>query len=90
MLNGGGSGLVINYTESGITGTLDKTWQEIHDAMAQGKACTIISEVQYKEFVCIVTEVNVSGSQYNVYVSDTNLYLLTCESADAYPTISYQ
>ena len=32
--------MVINTTD----GTLDKTWQEIYDAMAQGKVCVVRSD----------------------------------------------
>ncbi len=46
--SGGGGVLVVTDTE----GTLDKTWQEIHDAMLSGGAVVILGDEAYAVGVC--------------------------------------
>lgn len=85
IANAGGI-MVINDTD----GTLDKTWQEIHDAMAQGKLCVIRRDVETLASgieAYIVILVYLSGEEYKVKMSnDERTY--TASSATGYPGIS--
>lgn len=65
--------------------TLDKTWQEIHDAMAQGKVCVFkkdLSESVGAIVTLVVTSVSNSGGTYTVKVGQDN-YITS--SATEYP-----
>lgn len=73
--------MVINDTD----GTLDKTWQEIYDAMAQGKFCvhkydsgTLEGGIEFD----IVTKVSTTGGKY---VVDAGMYSYSASSATGYP-----
>lgn len=86
---GGSSGTMAVHIDQ--TGTLDKTWQEIFDAMANGTAAYIVyateSEVQYQWFV--ISAVNDDGV-YFLDVFDFNLgsagdSAFATDSADGYP-----
>lgn len=78
--------MVINDTDN----TLDKTWQEIYDAMAQGILCVVRKDDGTLEGgieAYIVTLVYLSGEEYNVGISkDERTY--TASSATGYPGIS--
>lgn len=84
-LSGGGSGggvLVVTDTN----GTLDKTWQEIHDAMLSGGAVVSYSETDtgsidatvYDPKGGVYTIVARAGVAYKVY---------SAASADGYPAL---
>lgn len=67
--SGGGSsgGGVLVVNADAATGTLGKTWQEIHDALAQGILCvTVHAEDDYVEQDQIVA-VSVSAGYYSVF-----------------------
>lgn len=78
--------MVINDTDN----TLDKTWQEIYDAMSAGKLCVVRKDEGTLEGgieAYIVTIVYLSGEEYMVGISkDENPY--TASSATGYPKIS--
>lgn len=80
----GGATLVVTYSEEGTTGTLNKTWNEIKDAFPNVviedstiDTTSICEQVYYEE-----------GTGYGVrwQFGDMNL---TTQSADGYPTASY-
>lgn len=86
----------LNHMEDGIVGayevmvindddgTLDKTWQEIHDAMAQGKLCVVMGAVETGFSVSPVTLVNIGiGGVYKVEAGESSTY--TASSATEYP-----
>ena len=80
----GGATLVVTYSEEGTTGTLDKTWNEIKDAFpnvviedSPNRTTSICEQVYYEE-----------GTGYGVRCQFGNMNLTT-QSADGYPTVSY-
>lgn len=87
---GGSSGTMIVHTEQ--TGTLDKTWQEIFDAMANGTLVYIggATEDAVRYWWLVVNAVNDGGIFYSLDVfvfndgaiSDS---LFATDSADGYP-----
>lgn len=80
---GGGTGGVIAININN-DGTLDKTWQEIHDAMAQGNLCIIGFDHGYGHAfeINIITQINSTGGKYAVVVGD---YRYIASSATEYP-----
>lgn len=61
LASGGNGGMIINYDLAvGETGTLDKTFAEIHDAMLNGTPCYI----RYVEFGSGETEETPIGSSF--------------------------
>lgn len=77
---GGGSGvLVVTDTD----GTLDKTWQEIHDAMLTGGA--VISDIEDT----LSTVVAGVSSMANRYVVDSGGESYIASTADGYPAIDH-
>ncbi len=77
-----GGVMVINDTD----GMLDKTWQEIYDALAQGKLCAAIynsGNLETGISVRIVTNVDINEGVYAVDASGT----YTTSSATGYPEI---
>jgi hypothetical protein len=76
--SGGGSGggvLVVTDTD----GTLDKTWQEIHDAMLAGGAVLAVGE----DRVACITEVS---HGMNVYVVSLSGHTYSSPTKSGYPT----
>ena len=78
---GGGSGGGVLVVHD-VNGTLDKTWQEIHDAMLSGGA-VIETDGSRNQSVTIITEVDYDkrGGEYGV-LGKTQY---TAFSADGYP-----
>ena len=85
---GSGGGVLVVHD---VEGTLDKTWQEIHDAFVSG-GVRIVKEDEYGgEFVLIVigTESGDDSGEWAVYTSKTgnwNPQPYVTNSADGYPT----
>ena len=80
IANAGGI-MVINDTDN----TLGKTWQEIYDAMAQGKVCVVRQDFGNLEegiSVNIVTYVYLLGGEYLVETGEIKFIAL---SATGYP-----
>ncbi len=78
---GGGSGGGVLVVHD-VDGTLDKTWQEIFDAMLAGGAVVQDGETS----VCTVTNAEYFALTETYEVSGNNIY--SASSADGYPTIS--
>jgi len=67
-------------------GALDKTWQEIYDAMAQGIFCVAIADSGTPEggiMTAVISSVSISEGTYIVRVADTTY---TASSATGYPS----
>lgn len=84
---GGGGGLVVHQTHDEQTGkyTLDKTWQEIADALLRGPVVRVDHlESDYSRDVSVpVDYVEVYQSEYTVFFTDYSVY--ATDSADGYP-----
>ena len=76
----GGGVLVVTDTD----GTLDKTWQEIHDAMLSGGA--VISTSSTDSIVVSRTRYNAKDSAYEVTILGGIMYFAS--TASDYPTLS--
>ena len=79
VAGGGGGGGVLVVTDT--DGTLDKTWQEIHDAMLTGGA--VISDIEDT----LSTVVAGVSSKANKYVVDSGGELYIALTADGYPAM---
>lgn len=82
LSGGGGSGggvLVVAFTD----GTLDKTWQEIHDAMLSGGAV-----IQVDEAVNTVLKVYNSKGTYFVISAIDDRY--AASSTSGYPSVTVE
>lgn len=77
---GGSVGGVLVVTDT--DGTLDKTWQEIHDAMLLGGAVLSADN----EATAIV-EAGLHKGSYEVYVGNLNSSPYSADSASGYPTL---
>ena len=76
--------MVINDND----GALDKTWQEIYDAMAQGKLCVIRTDFGTPEggiFNGAVNNVVLESGEYLVKVGSNMPY--SASSATGYPAV---
>ena len=76
--------MVINDND----GTLDKTWQEIYDAMAQGKLCVIRTDFGTPEggiFNDAVNNVVLESGEYLVKIGSDVPY--SASSATGYPAV---
>ena len=68
-------------------GTLSKTWQEIHDAMAAGVPVYVRTQVNSNDiYMAPVLSVSVSNGRYNVSIPDGGAY--SANSPDDYPAYS--
>ena len=85
IAEGGGStggGLVVHVND----GTLDKTWQEIHDAMSSGSSVVIDGGDDFLELghpICTVLSTAIDGDYYCVSAALGVLYRV--DSTDGYP-----
>lgn len=79
---GGGSGILI-VTET--DGTLDKTWKEIHNALASG-TIVAIPESGTDAFLHIAREASVEEGNYSIFLFETGMYFTT-DSENGYPTV---
>ena len=90
----GGGVLVIDV---GSGGTLNKTWQEIHDALAAGKSCVSPYEEYGTLSISYVCEVSTDGTtEWNVifyYINPSSqfpaktFYAQTTDGPNGYPVI---
>lgn len=84
----GGGVLVVNAITEGQTTTLDKTWQEIHDAPIAVIPDILDNDI-YKT-VCIVSETGVDDGNYWLTAIDlkdiANPIDFNTDSADGYPS----
>lgn len=99
--SGGGSGggvfiTTANYDETTLTSTLDKTWQEIHDAISSGmigvvRSATTASETPtaYADTLISVIFYNNQGGNYKVVTyEDGSQVAYTTATANGYPSFS--
>ena len=85
--SGGGSlAITETYDEATDTYTLNKTWQEIYDALAAGKYVYIFGTSSNGAYHSTVNEASSADSFYYVYTSRGNVPY-TSESADGYPSV---
>ena len=80
------SGTGISVTWDGTTDELDKTWQEIHDAMEAGSAVTLVHDGAETEDCAVVISCANSGEKYLVYAiayGDSSFAATTFEAATA-------
>ena len=81
---GGGSVLIVNVDGNG---TLDKTWQEIHDALEEGTYVVVVekqsadSVIQYH-----LTTAIPKGFMYVVATTDSSNISFSCILPNLYPT----
>ena len=89
MAGGSSGGGVLEISVDNDTGELNKTWQEIHDAVMSGKRCIVMEELLAGiVWPHIVTDVFMSsgpgGGDITYDVSSGNFHAST-DSADGYP-----
>lgn len=72
----------VSLGENGIEGTLDKTWQEIHDAMLS-KICVVVITDGNSIAQKLIDDASVGlEGEYNVFVEGTQL---STSTANGYP-----
>ena len=68
--SGGGGSLVIGVTSADDVDTFNKTWKEIHDAMASGQIAMILSEEDaytvFQNSIAYITKDNGGNKPYRV------------------------
>lgn len=85
----GGLTFVKGQTSYQFTGTADKTWQEIDNALAAGVRCVVVGSGMDGHIQLIVSGTRWENGNYIFYISDgqNNPIFFTTTSADGYPTI---
>ena len=79
--SGGGGGLVVHVND----GTLDKTWQEIHDAMASGRSVVVDYGDGIRTRLVISADLDVDLYTVVTMAYD-EAYSYAADSIDAYPS----
>lgn len=81
----GGGGLVVHVNEDEATSdhTLDKTWQEIYDALAAGRYVLILIQNESSVAQTPIDNAGIGGAGYCVYAGDLTF---KANSADGYPS----
>lgn len=86
---GVGGILVVTATINSTTGftSLNKTWQEIHDALIAGENVNIVANVENTVVIYFVDMVDVSNNVYSIHSFNTmdNVNFST-DSASGYPS----
>lgn len=99
---GGGGGLVVHATQGAGAIVLDKTWQEIHDAMAAGTSAFVVVPPTVEgepTTVFPAIECNFAGSDYQgggyavvihnfLSLAETKYFVFQCNAASGYPACS--
>ena len=80
---GGGSFVITATTEDDVT-TLDKTWQEIYDALADGKYCVIVESAENYATQTFVPTALDGGGSYMIFASED---IYSASSASGYPSL---
>lgn len=84
--NGGGGGLVVHIEGSDSTDlTLDKTWQEIYDALAAGLYVLALDPYEGGVSQRPIGNAEIDGADYCVSVSNFP-FVFKADSADGYPS----
>lgn len=82
--SGGGGGLVVHMVgDDPIRPNLDKTWQEIHDALVAGRYVLVSEQYENEVTQKQITTVGIDGADYCVYVGSLTF---KADSADGYPS----
>lgn len=87
----GGGAFVIGMTSESDVDTFDKTWKEIHDAMASGQIAVILSEEDsdtvFQNFIAYVAKIGHGDKPYQVvWVSGGNEYVFYATTENDYPS----
>lgn len=88
----GGSGLQVTGITDGTLVTMDKTWEEIRDALEAGKLVTFKHDSNTTTYyrVFTINSVNCSSGTYTVNVVGNGANeSYTASGADEYPSYSY-
>ena len=82
--NGGSSGgvVVLNVDNS----TLDKTWQEIHDGIAEGTIFAVVTVSETEAYMDMVITAYAESDSYIVSLHSESMYIT--DSSDGYPSAS--
>lgn len=64
----GGGGLVVTATEEGGSFVLDKTWKEIHDAIASGQNVSILLSADFGQYAMTVTTCLYAEGEQKPYI----------------------
>lgn len=87
----GGGGMVVSTNPS--TGALDKTWKEIHDALASGIMPIVLGvNTEYDTNIAIIDQVNVATEGYSVSIImfDSDFFVrakFRTDNENGYPTL---
>ncbi len=85
----GGGVLVVNITFDGNTETMDKTWQEIHDAADEGLPITFKFANSDGIFYLALSSIEEDSGYYGVYTynfGSSTTFEYGTNSASGYPT----
>lgn len=85
----GGFNFVKGQTSYQCTGTADKTWQEIDNALAAGVICIVVGSYMGGHVQLIVSGTMLLDGKYIFYITNgqDDPIFVTTTSADGYPTI---
>ena len=88
---GGGSsggGVLVAHIDNN-TGVIDKTWQEIHDALSNGTIVVVSTpadQAEYPTSLNYISSVEKEGGAYNIYFTyDNENPAMAATSANGYP-----
>lgn len=84
---GDGGVLIVSVDE---TMTLDKTWKEIHDALANGTIVVFSDSDETGVNLNIVNEASVEEETYHIYVLGSETLSFITDSENGYPTMGDQ
>lgn len=79
------SGFSRDENTGDVVGTSNKTWQEIHDALVNGKRCVIVIPDVYDAEQLLVTSATVDPIE-GVYSINTEAFSPEADSTNEYPT----
>lgn len=73
-----------SYDGDAFTGTSDKTWQEIDDALVAGVRCIVVTSGNSLHRQFVISGSEVYNGEYSIY--DNGIFNATTTSADGYPS----
>lgn len=89
MAQGGGGALMVSVDDG--TGAFDTTWQDIHDALAQGKRVIILYVDGTVVQTTNIEACDRSDGAYNIYLTTADQVAgnmaATATAADGYPVV---
>lgn len=75
----------VSFGDGGIEGTLDKTWQEIYDAM-QSKICIIVITLENHIVQALITNVGLDPEgNYSVFTVENTQF--STDTPNGYPAV---